>query len=101
MCIRDSINHANAVALADHLAKIDGVTLLNGTFFNEFTIRVPGDADRVVEELAQRGVLGGVPFSRLAPDGRETSDLIVVATTELNTDEDHAAYAAALQEVLS
>jgi len=95
------INHANAVALADHLAKIEGVTLLNDTFFNEFTIRVPGDADRVVEELAQRGVLGGVPFSRLAPDGRETSDLIVVATTELNTDEDRAAYAAALQEVLS
>src|SRR5215470_9100947 len=95
------INHANAAALADRLAKIKGVTLLNDTFFNEFTIRVPGDAARVVEQLAQRGVLGGVPFSRLAPDARELADLIIVATTELNTEDDRAAYAAALQEVLA
>ena len=95
------INHANAVALADLLAKVKGVRVLNDTFFNEFTIRVPGDAAQVIEKLAGKGVLGGVPVSRLAPGKAELADLIVVASTELNTDEDRAAYAKALQEVLS
>ena len=95
------INHANAVDLADRLAGIAGVTVLNDTFFNEFTIRVPGDAAEVIEQLAARGVLGGVPVSRLEPDRPELADLVIVASTETNTDEDRAAYAAALKEVLA
>jgi glycine dehydrogenase subunit 1 len=93
-------NHANAVALAELLVKVPGVELLNDTFFNEFTIRVPGTAAAIVEELAAKGVLGGVPVSRLEPDRPELADLIVVASTEVNTDEDRAAYSKALQEVL-
>jgi glycine dehydrogenase subunit 1 len=95
------LNHANAVALARALSRIKGVTVLNDTFFNEFTIRVPGDAVDVIERLAARGVLGGVPVSRLEPGRPELADLIVVASTEINTDEDRAAYAKALEEVLA
>jgi glycine dehydrogenase subunit 1 len=73
--------------------------VLNETFFNEFTIRVPGDAARVIEGLAQKGVLGGVPFARLDPAGQR--DLIIVAATETNTDDDRRAYAEALTEVLA
>lgn len=94
------INHANAVALADALGKVAGVTVLNETFFNEFTIRVPGDGAQVIERLAEKGVLGGVPCSRLAPDNPDLKDLIIVAATEINTDDDRAAYAKALKEVL-
>ncbi len=94
------VNHANAAALADVLAAVPGVDVLNDTFFNEFTIRVPGSAADVVEKLAAKGVLGGVPVSRLEPECAELSDLIVVASTEINTDEDRAAYAVALKEVL-
>jgi len=93
-------NHANAVALASALGKVKGVKVLNDTFFNEFTLRVPGDAAEVVEKLSQKGVLGGVPVSRLEPDRPELADLIVVAATEVNTDADRAAYVAALKEVL-
>jgi glycine dehydrogenase subunit 1 len=95
------INHANAVALADRLRQVPGVTMLNDTFFNEFTIRVPGDASEMIEKLAVKGVLGGVPFARLDPGGPEFSDLIIVASTELNTESDRDAYAAALTEVLA
>ena len=95
------INHASAVALADRLGQIAGVTVLNETFFNEFTIRVPGDASQVIEKLARKGVLGGVPFARLDPGRPDCSDLIIVAATELNTERDRAAYAAALKAVLS
>ncbi|MBV8755490.1 MAG: aminomethyl-transferring glycine dehydrogenase subunit GcvPA [Hyphomicrobiales bacterium] len=95
------INHANAVKLADALAQLPAVSVLNSAFFNEFTIRVPGDAATVVEALAQRRVLGGVPASRLDPGRPELKDLIIVASTEVNTDEDRAAYAAALGKVLA
>jgi glycine dehydrogenase subunit 1 len=93
-------NHANAVALAEMLAKVPGVTVLNETFFNEFTVKVPGRADAVVEKLAAKGVLGGVPVSRLLPGKPDLADLILVASTEVNTDDDRAAYVAALKEVL-
>jgi len=95
------VNHANAVKLAEALAKVPGVAVLNDTFFNEFTIRVPGDAAAVVEALAGQRVIGGVPASRLDPGRPELADLIIVASTEVNTDADRAAYAAALAKVLA
>ncbi|WP_284178356.1 aminomethyl-transferring glycine dehydrogenase subunit GcvPA [Rhabdaerophilum sp. SD176] len=93
------INHANAVKLADALAGVKGVSVLNKAFFNEFTLRVPGKAADVVEKLAGKGVLGGVPYSRLAPEAG-LDDLILVASTEVNSDDDRAAFVAALKEVL-
>ena len=94
------INHANAVCLADALAKIRGVEVVTESFFNEFTIRVNADAQNTIQALADRGILGGVPFSRLVPRDRSVRDLIVVAATEMTTDADREAYAAALEEIL-
>ncbi|MBJ6124275.1 aminomethyl-transferring glycine dehydrogenase subunit GcvPA [Microvirga splendida] len=93
------INHANAVKLADQLASVKGVEVLNKTFFNEFTLRLAKPADEVVERLAEKGVLAGVPVSRLLP-GAGLDNLLLVASTEVNTDDDRAALAAALKEVL-
>jgi glycine dehydrogenase subunit 1 len=93
------INHANAVQLAERLGLVKGVEVLNDTFFNEFTIRIAGDATTVTETMARRGVLGGVPLARLWPDAG-LDDLIVVANTEINTDDDRAAFVDALQEAL-
>jgi glycine dehydrogenase subunit 1 len=95
------INHANAVRLADMLAGVPGVQVLNKTFFNELTIRVPGDAAEAIERLAAKGVLGGVPVSRLEPGRPELADLIVVASTEVNTDSDREAYKTALADIVS
>jgi len=95
-----ALNHANAVELAEQLSAISGVSVLNDTFFNEFTIRVPSNADEVVERLAGKGVLGGLPVSRLERDNPDLADLIVVAATETNTDADRTAYVEALKEVL-
>jgi glycine dehydrogenase subunit 1 len=94
------VNHANAVALANRLADTPGVSVLNEYFFNEFTVRTPRPAVEVVEALAQRGVIGGLPVSRLLPKAG-LDDLIVVASTETNSDDDRAAYAKALAQVLS
>jgi len=93
------INHAHAVKLADMLSVVTGVEVLNATFFNEFTLRVTGDAASIVERLAAQGILAGVPVSRLLPDAG-LDDLLLVASTEVNTDDDRAAFVAALSEVL-
>jgi glycine dehydrogenase subunit 1 len=90
------VNHANAVKLADMLAAVKGVEVLNETFFNEFTIRVPGKAVDVVERLAGQGILAGVPVSRLLPDAG-LDDLLLVASTEANTDADRQALIEALK----
>ena len=93
------VNHANAVALRDMLAQVEGVEVLNKSFFNEFTVRVRGDAAALVERLAARGVLAGVPVSRLLP-GAGLDDLLLLASTEMNTDEDRATLVAELKGAL-
>lgn len=95
-----AINHSNAAALFDMLAQVENVERLNSTFFNEFSIRVPADAARVIDAMAERGVLGGVPFSRLAPKA-DLDDVIIVANTETNTDADREAFVAALRGALA
>jgi glycine dehydrogenase subunit 1 len=94
-----AINHARAVGVAEQVAAVPGVRLLTPTFFNEFTVRLPRAAAEVVDALATRGVLAGVPASRLLPDAG-LDDLLIVAVTEVNTDEDAAALATGLREVL-
>ncbi|MFN4124899.1 aminomethyl-transferring glycine dehydrogenase subunit GcvPA [Pannonibacter indicus] len=95
------INHANAVKLKKLLAAVPGVEVLNKAYFNEFTVALPKVADQVVEALAERGILAGVPVSRLEPRNKDLANLLVVASTEINTDEDRAAFATALKEVLA
>jgi glycine dehydrogenase subunit 1 len=94
------VNHANAVKLAGALSGVGGIEVLNGAFFNEFTVRLPKPAAEVVEALADRGVLGGIPVSRLLPNAG-LDDLLLVASTEVNTDDDRSALVAALKEVLA
>lgn len=95
-----ALNHAKAVQLAGMMETLPGVTLLNDSFFNEFTLRLNRPAAEVVEALARRGVLAGVPASRLWPGRREMENLLLVAVTETVTEDDMAALAAGLREVL-
>ncbi|TBW34955.1 aminomethyl-transferring glycine dehydrogenase subunit GcvPA [Siculibacillus lacustris] len=94
-----TLNHQAAVALADALGGIAGVEVLNDTLFNEFTIRLPGDAAALVERLAAKGILAGVPVSRLLP-GAGLDDLLLVAVTETVTPEDRAALVAAIRAAI-
>jgi len=93
------VNHAHAVDLADRLAAIPGVSVINQSFFNEFTIRTPREASALIEDLARRGVIGGLPVSRLAPEAG-LDDLMVVAATEMNTLDDRLAYVDAMRRSL-
>jgi glycine dehydrogenase subunit 1 len=94
------INHARAVALADRLGKLPGVEVVTPAFFNEFTIRLPKPAAPIVDALAARGVIAGVPASRLLPRDKSVENLLILAATETSSDDDFAALTAALKEVL-
>ncbi|WP_156679716.1 aminomethyl-transferring glycine dehydrogenase subunit GcvPA [Sphingomonas profundi] len=96
-----ALNHAMAVRAAERLAGVPGVTLVNGAFFNEFTLRLPKEARPVVRAMAERGVLGGVSLGRLYPGAADLANGLVVAVTETVADEDVEALAAALTEALA
>jgi glycine dehydrogenase subunit 1 len=95
-----TLNHEKAIALADALAKVPGVEVLTKCFFNEIAIRVPVKAQALVDRLAMDGVIAGVAMSRLDPNAR-MDDVLITCATEMNTDNDIAAYAKALAGALS
>ena len=92
------INHETACDLADRLGSIEGVELVTDSFFNEFALRLPKPAAGVLDQLVEKGVLGGIAASRLYPG--EFDDILIVAATETNSDDDLAAFETALREVL-
>ena len=95
------LNHQIAVQLADDLSSLKGVELLTPVFFNEFTLRLPRPAGPVVDALVEKGVLGGMPASRLMVHDGAMENLLIVAATETNTQSDIAAFRSALGQVLS
>ena len=95
------LNHEAACKTADALVAIPGVEVVNTTYFNEFTLRLPKNASEVVDRLADEGVLAGVPGGRLWPDSPEAENLLIVAATECVTDADIEAFAAKLREAIA
>jgi glycine dehydrogenase subunit 1 len=94
------VNHKAANDLKGALKSIDGVEVLNDTFFNEITVKLPKDANDVVEALASKDILAGVPVSRLYPEAG-FDDLLLLAATETVLPEDIETLKTALQEELS
>lgn len=95
------LNHKKAVAAADRLAKIDGVTVLNESFFNEFTLVLDKDTRPIVRKLADQKILAGVSLGRLYPDEGKLAHGLIVAVTETTSDEDVEILATALEGELA
>ena len=94
-----SLNHTRAREAAERLSAIPGVELVNDSFFNEFTLRLPVEARPAVHAMVAKGVLGGVSLGRLYPGVEALRNGLVVAVTETVTGEDIDALEAALKEV--
>jgi glycine dehydrogenase subunit 1 len=95
-----SLNHARACEAADRMAAIPGISIVNDSFFNEFTLKLPVEARPAVHALVERGILGGVSLGRLYPGAEGLQNGLVIAVTETATDEDIATLEAALKEVV-
>jgi glycine dehydrogenase subunit 1 len=95
-----SLNHARACEAADRLAAIPGVEVVNDSFFNEFTAKIPVEARSAAHAMVEKGVLASVSLGRLYPNAPELENGLVIAVTETVTDEDIDALEAALKEVV-
>ncbi len=87
------LNHEAACKLADTLSAVDGVEMVNDTFFNEFTMKLSKDSREVVEALVCKGIIAGLSTD----DGQH----LIVAATEMSRDEDMEAFAEGLTEALA
>ena len=85
------INHKKACDLADRLAKVKGVKVLNQNFFNEFTIEMSKDAAEVNKKLLAKNVIGG--FAQ--------GNKMIVAVSELTTAQDIETLANELEKILN
>ena len=101
LCELAMLNHKKAVAASQRLAKVNGVGLLNDSFFNEFTLVLNKDARNVVRKLADKGILAGVSLGRLYPDNSDLAQGLLVAVTETTTNDDVEALATALEGELA
>jgi glycine dehydrogenase subunit 1 len=92
------LNLDKAAYLKKQVSLIPGVEIdLSVPVFNEFTVRLPGNAGDVVRRMIGRGFAAGFPLGRY--DGHRT-DSMVVAVTEKRTRQEMDAYAGHLKECL-
>ena len=83
-----AFNHERANYLYDAIISIKNIEILNSSFFNEFTIKLPTNADEFVKYAAEKGVMAGLPISRLASPKFYSKHILLITSTELNTDMD-------------
>ncbi len=83
------INHQKASLAVEKLSKVKGVKVLNKTFFNEFTMEISGDAKALVEKLVAKNIIAGYAVDK---------NKIIIAVTEVNTDEQIDALVSAINE---
>ena len=95
------LNHAKASTLADALAARAGRRGADDALLQRVH-RAPAEAGRAGGRGAggQAACSRGVPVSRLLPDDRPSTNLLLVAATETATDDDIDALVAGLKEVL-
>ena len=94
-------NHRLACIAADRLAAVPGVSVVNTSFFNEFTLTLGRDAREVVRQLAGKQILAGVSLGRLYPGEPQLSEGLVVAVTETTTEADIDTLVDALTQTLA
>ena len=87
--------------LAEKLTAIDGVKLtFDQPFFNEFALTLPAGVKvkEVLDQLKDRGILGGIDLSSSYP---ELGQALLIAVTEMNPVAELDQFAEVLSETLS
>jgi glycine dehydrogenase subunit 1 len=84
-----ALNAQKAHYLCDRLCLLDGVwRAKSGSFFNEFLLRFAYDADRLLRDLREQGIFGGIQFSTW--DAAYPNHLLIAVTeTKSKTELDH------------
>jgi len=91
-------NMERAKSLMTKLSKVKGAEIVfDNVHFNEFAVRLSKDVLKVNAELLKKGVIGGVPLKGHVAG---MNDCMLIATTEMHSDEDHDKLVKAMKEVL-
>jgi len=83
--------------LAEEISGIKGSSVAwDAPFFNEFAVKCPAEASRVVDVLSQKGILAGCPLGRFYP---ELNNYLLIAVTEKRTKQEMDDLVAGLEEL--
>ena len=86
-----------ALAAADRLGKLPGVSLVNGPFFNEFVLQTKIPAEILQQRCLERGAIAGLPIKKWFPELENAS---LWCVTETKTKADIDLLAKVMKEVL-
>lgn len=91
------LNLENAHILQGKICNLEGYSLkYNAPFFNEFVIKCPMPAAKVVKAMAKKGISAGFDMGTICKDSK---DLLLVCATETKTEADIEAYIEALRGI--
>jgi glycine cleavage system P protein (glycine dehydrogenase) subunit 1 len=91
------LNFERAHQLRDRLqTEVGWKPLFSGPAYNEFTVSTPQSAEALYESVGSKGITPGWPLSRALPD---QPNALVVCSTEVHSDQDHASFVRLLKEV--
>ena len=97
----------STIVIFDQLLELNGVeSITDQPFFREFAVRLSQPASRVIEHMAERGVLAGLALGELCGDRDPSIEgpidtVLLVTVTERRTKDEIDHYVAALKDVLA
>jgi glycine dehydrogenase subunit 1 len=91
------LNIENAHILQNKICEISGYSLVTQKpFFNEFLIKCPIPAAKIIKAMAKKGITAGYDYGRICKDCK---DMLLVCATETKTAEDIEAYITTLRGI--
>jgi len=92
------MNLSEAEYAKETVAKMKGCRLtFSGPTFNEFVLDIEGDPEKVLEEMREEKILGGLPLAKFYP---VLNRHLLVTVTEMNSREEIDRWAKALEKAL-
>ena len=95
------LNHEFACDFHDMITRLPGFEAASKSFYNEFTLKLPIDADDFLDSMSKKGILAGIPIKRLLPKSKGFDNYIIVACTEMNSKDDFNLYVYSANEIVS
>ena len=95
------LNHEFTCDFHDMVSRLPGFEVVSKSFYNEFTLKLPINADDFLDSMSKKGILAGIPIKRLLPENKNFDNYIIVACTEMNSKDDFDQYVNSAKEIAS
>ena len=95
------LNHEFTCDFHDMISRLPGFEVVSKSFYNEFTLKLPINADDFLDSMSKKGILAGIPIKRLLPQNKNFDNYIIVACTEMNSKDDFDLYVNSAKEITS